>query len=140
MDHFRTLSIHFGQPPSISNTHFDTQLPLMVDDEMILRTDILEQRSGTIPETAFFVYAMQLTQVLEPINTSIYISNNNRPSTFNTAIENGDFSLLKKFESALVDWHESVPPELKIDNLDYPSPNASGWSPIRRQTVVLYLR
>ncbi|CZR50299.1 uncharacterized protein PAC_00171 [Phialocephala subalpina] len=135
-----SLSIHFGQPSSISSHQYDTDLPLAVDDEIIFRDKILTQEPGTFPKTAFFVYGIQLAQVLESINREIYDAVGNRPSQFSVAIEKGDFTILKKLESALLDWRGSLPEELRVRNNGYDSLEDRNWISVDRQAITLYLR
>jgi hypothetical protein len=134
------LSVYFGQPSSISSHQYDTDLPLAVDDEMILRDNILTQEPRTFPKTAFFVYGLQLAQVLESINGEIYDTIGKRPPQFSVAIENGDFTILKRLESALLDWHGSLPEELRAKKDGYDSLQDRNWVAVDRQAIVLHLR
>ncbi|KAL0581901.1 Gypsy retrotransposon integrase-like protein 1 [Marasmius crinis-equi] len=115
--HERTVGAFMGRQPIIRDDEYNTEPPIIVDDEFWECTDPkmnMKQPAGKPSSVAFFVQLIKLTDIMSYAQRTVYTLR--KPNTVTgKSNEQSDQQLIADLDSAMNSWLDSIPDYLKWD-------------------------
>lgn len=138
----RIVSMTYGRPPMInSSVAAAVPRPLAIDEERLARSHNVQSHQSREPSILdFFVHTLELYDILYDILVGFYSSSSSSGNisvnqAWDKYLRGSDSTL--DIERRLVRWESSLPPHLKLTDLDVQTKTNKHF---RRQAIILHQR